>query len=189
MRTNQSHRPMRLDPPATMTNQTTVHASAGTGEASRPNMTHNDREGAGPVDGDDAAEGLWDALARARAEYAPQLLAATEDAVVRFYLPLARTLASAVAPRGLDQFEAEHAAVVALAHAVLAWQDAAREGFDAFARAAIKSQLRFLAAAEDQIWPDRSQGGAQPAASTAPPSAQTHPAPIPRPRRERAGDR
>ena len=186
MRTNQSHRPMRLDPPATMTNQTTGHGSTGT---SRPIMDHTVREGAGPVDGDGAAEELWDALARARAEYAPQLLAATEDAVVRFYLPLARTLASAVAPRGLDQFEAEHAAVVALAHAVLAWQDAAREGFDAFARAAIKSQLRFLAAAEDQIWPDRSQGGAQPAASTAPPSAQTHPAPIPRPRRERAGDR
>ena len=189
MRTNQSHRPMRLDPPATMTNQTTGHASAGTGETSRPIMTHTDREDAGPVDGDGAVEELWGALAKARAEYAPQLLAATEDAVVRFYLPLARTLASAVAPRGLDQFEAEHAAVVALAHAVLAWQDAAREGFDAFARAAIKSQLRFLAAAEDQIWPGRSQGGAQPAASTAPPSAQTHPAPIPRPRRERAGDR
>ena len=189
MRTNQSHRPMRLDPPATMTNQTTGHASAGTGEASLPNMAHTDREDAGPVDGDGAVEELWDALARARAEYAPQLLAATEDAVVRFYLPLARTLASAVAPRGLDQVEAEHAAVVALAHAVLAWQDAAREGFDAFARAAIKSQLRFLAAAENQIWPDRSQGGAKPAASTAPPSALTHPAPIPRPRRERAGDR
>ena len=110
------------------------------------------------------------------AEYAPQLLAATEDAVVRFYLPLARRLASAVAPRGLDHLEAEHAAVVALAHAVLAWQDAAREGFDAFARAAINSQLRFLAAAEDQIWPDRSQGGAQPAAGAAPPAAPTPPA-------------
>ena len=189
MRTNESHRPIRLDPPATMTNETTGDESAGTGEASLPNMAHTDREGTGPVDGDDAAEELWDALARARAEYAPQLLAATEDAVVRFYLPLARTLASAVAPRGLDHLEAEHAAVVALAHAVLAWQDAAREGFDAFARAAINSQLRFLAAAENQIWPDRSQGGAQPAAGTAPPAAQTQPAPIPRPRRERAGDR
>jgi hypothetical protein len=175
MRTNQSHRPMRLDPPATTTDETMVRGSAGTGEASLPNMAHTDREGAGPVDGDGAVEELWDALARARVEYAPQLLAATEDAVVRFYLPLARTLASAVAPRGLDQFEAEHAAAVALAHAVLAWQDAAREGFDAFARAAIKSQLRFLAAAENQIWPDRSQGGAQSAASAAPTAAATPP--------------
>ena len=167
MRTNQSQRQMRVDPPATMTNETMVHGSAGTGEASLPNMAHTDREGAGPVDGDGDVQDLWDALARARAEYAPQLLAATEDAVVRFYLPLARTLANAVAPRRLDHFEAEHAAVVALSHAVLAWQDAAREGFDAFARAAINSQLRFLAAAEDRIWPDRSQGGAKPAATTA----------------------
>jgi len=186
MRTIESHRTIRLDP---MTNKTPGDESAGTAEVALPDMAHTDREGTGPVHGDDAAEGLWDALAKARAEYAPQLLAATEDAVVRFYLPLARTLASAVAPRGLDHLEAEHAAVVALAHAVLAWQDAAREGFDAFARGAINSQLRLLAAAENQIWPDRSQGGAQPAASTAPPSAQTHPAPIPRPRRERAGDR
>ena len=96
--------------------------------------------------------------------------------MVRFYLPLARRLASAVAPRGLDHLEAEHAAVVALAHAVLAWQDAAREGFDAFARAAINSQLRFLAAAENQIWPDRGQGGAQSAAGAAPSAAPTPPA-------------
>src|SRR5664280_461965 len=127
MRTNQSHRPMRMDPPATTTDETMFRGSAGTGGTSQPNMAHTDREDAGPVDGDGAAEELWDALARARAEYAPQLLAATEDAVVRFYLPLARTIASAVAPRGLDHFEAEHAAVVALAHAVLAWQDATRE--------------------------------------------------------------
>jgi len=159
------------------------------GDASRPSMAHTDREGAGPVDGVGAAEELWEALARARAEYAPELLAATEDAVVRFYLPLARTLAGAVAPRRLDHFEAEHAAVVALAHAVLAWQDSAREGFDAFARAAVNSQLRFLAAAENQIWPDRGQGGARPTASTAPPAALSDPAPVPRPRRERSGDR
>jgi len=173
MRTNESHRPIRLDP---MTDETPGDESAGTAEAALLDRTHTDRAGTGPVDGDDAAEGLWDALAKARAEYAPQLLAATEDAVVRFYLPLARTLASGVAPRGLDHLEAEHAAVVALAHAVLAWQDAAREGFDAFARAAINSQLRFLAAAQDQIWPDRSQGGAQPAVGAAPPAAPTPPA-------------
>ena len=186
MRTNQSHRPIRLDP---MTNETPGDESAGTAEAALPDMLQADREGTGPVGNDDAAEGLWDALAKARAEYAPQLLAATEDAVVRFYLPLARTLASAVAPRGLDHLEAEHAAVVALAHAVLAWQDAAREGFDAFARAAINSQLRFLAAAEDQIWPDRSQGDVQPAAGAAPPVAQTSPTTNSPTRPGRVGDR
>jgi hypothetical protein len=174
MRTNESHRPIRLDP---MTNETPGDESPGTAEAALLDMAHTDREGTGPVGGGgDAAEGLWDALAKARAEYAPQLLAATEDAVVRFYLPLARRLASAVAPRGLDHLEAEHAAVVALTHAVLAWQDAAREGFDAFARAAISSQLRFLAAAENQIWPDRSQGGTQSAVGAAPSAAPTPPA-------------
>ncbi len=173
MRTNESHRPARLDP---MTNKTPGDESPGTAEAALLDMARTDREGTGPVDGDDAAEGLWDALARARAEYTPEILAATEDAVVRFYLPLARRLASAVAPRGLDLFEAEHAAVVTLSHAVLAWQDAAREGFDAFARAAINSQLRLLAAAENQIWPDRSQDGAQPAAGAVPPAAPTPPA-------------
>ena len=144
-------------------------------------MTHTDREGAGPVDGDGAAEELWDALARARAEYAPMVLAAAEEAVVRFYLPLAQTLASAVAPRWVDRVKAEQEAGVALAHAVLAWQDGAREGFDVFARATINSQLRFLAAAQGQIWRDRTQGGGQPAASAPTPSAQTHREPIPRP--------
>jgi hypothetical protein len=159
-----------------MTNETPGDESTRTAEAALRDMAHTDRVGTGPVDGDDGSEGLWDALAKARAEYAPQLLAATEDAVVRFYLPLARRLASAVAPRGLDHLEAEHAAVVALAHAVLAWQDAALEGFDAFARTAINTQLRFLAAAEDQIWPDRSQGGAQSAAGAVPMAAPTPPA-------------
>jgi hypothetical protein len=139
------------------------------------------RQGDDRVDGVGSAQELWDALTRARAEYAPLVLAAAEEAVFRFYLPLAKTLASTVAPRGVDRVEAEQAADVALAQAVLGWQDGAREGFDAFARAAIESQLRFLAAVQGLIWRGRSQGGGQPATRAQPPSARTQREPIPRP--------
>ena len=39
---------------------------------------------------DDVAAELWDALSRARAGYSPMMLAAAEDSVFRFYLPLTR---------------------------------------------------------------------------------------------------
>jgi hypothetical protein len=181
MRTTHSHQPRHPESTAPMTNERAGRGSAGSSEPPRPAIAQPDREGDGPVDRLGAAEELWDALTRARAEYAPQLLAAAEDAVFRLYLPLAKTLSSAVAPGGADRFEAEHAAVVALAHAVVAWQDGAREGFDAFARAAINAQLRFLAAAQGQIWPDRSQVGALPASNAQPMSDPTHREQIPRP--------
>ena len=173
MRTSQGSGPRHPESTVPMTSVRTVRGSAGPGGPSRPVIPRPGREGDDRVDGVGAARELWGALTRARAEYAPLVLAAAEQAVFRFYLPLAQTLASAVAPRRLDRVEAEQAAEVALAQAVLAWQEEAREGFDAFARAAIDTQLRFLAAAQGQIWRDRSQGGGQPATSAQPPSAET----------------
>ena len=178
MRTSEGSVPRHLGSTVPMKMMRTGRGSAGTGGPPRPVIP---RQGDDRVDAVGSAQELWDALTRARAEYAPLVLAAAEEAVFRFYLPLAQTLASAVAPRRLDRVEAEQAAEVALAQAVLAWQEEAREGFDVFARAAIDTQLRFLAAAQGQIWRDRSQGGGQPATSAQPPSAQTRKEPIPRP--------
>ena len=181
MRTSQGSGPRHPESTVPMTSVRTVRGSAGPGGPSRPVIPRPGREGDDRVDGVGAARELWGALTRARAEYAPLVLAAAEQAVFRFYLPLAQTLASTVAPRGVDRVEAEQAAEVALAQAVLAWQEEAREGFDAFARAAIESQLRFLAAVQGLIWRGRSQGGGQPATSAQPPSARTQREPIPRP--------
>src|SRR5664279_2044071 len=85
-----------------MTSVRTVRGAAGTGGPSRPVIPRPGCEGDDRVDGVGAARELWDALTRARAEYAPLVLAAAEQAVFRFYLPLAQTLASAVAPRRVD---------------------------------------------------------------------------------------
>ena len=178
MRTSEGSVPRHLGSTVPMKMMRTGRGSAGTGGPPRPVIP---RQGDDRVDGVGSAQELWDALTRARAEYAPLVLAAAEEAVFRFYLPLAKTLASTVAPRGVDRVEAEQAADVALAQAVLGWQDGAREGFDAFARAAIESQLRFLAAVQGLIWRGRSQGGGQPATRAQPPSARTQREPIPRP--------
>ena len=178
VRTSEGSVPRHLGSTVPMKMMRTGRGSAGTGGPPRPVIP---RQGDDRVDGVGSAQELWDALTRARAEYAPLVLAAAEEAVFRFYLPLAQTLASTVAPRGVDRVEAEQAADVALAQAVLGWQDGAREGFDAFARAAIESQLRFLAAVQGLIWRGRSQGGGQPATRAQPPSARTQREPIPRP--------
>lgn len=92
-------------------------------------------------DADPQAQRLWDALARARAEYAPRLLAEAEDAVFRFYLPLAKSLAGASTTGAQDTVAVEQAAELGLAQAVLAWPGADSRGFERFARAAITSQL------------------------------------------------
>ena len=101
--------------------------------------------GADPPDrarADSQAEGLWDALARARAHYDPRLLATAEDAVFGFYLPLARNMARGrVAGAGRD-VDTGRAAEFGLAEAVLRWRRSDGRGFEAHARVVIAAQLR-----------------------------------------------
>ena len=99
---------------------------------------------------------LWDALYLARVGKAAGTLADLEDAVFRFYLPMARTLARNHALEGAvaaaadqaaadqaaaEQAAAEQAAELGLAHAVLAWRQRQSGGFRRFARSAILRQL------------------------------------------------
>ena len=155
-----------------MTTTNGVCGSAGTGGPARPVIPRPEREGDERADGVAVVQELWDALIRARADYAPRILAAAEDAVFRFYLPLARTLAGAPATRGVDPTEAEQAAEVGLAQAVLDWQHRAIRGFDAYARAAITVQLRLLSTARAPNRRSRTPAGAEPTDDAQPSQAQ-----------------
>ena len=72
----------------------------------------------------------------------PRTRAHTEDAVFRFYLPMARTLARSSARYPHDPEGAEQAAELGLAQAVLAWRHPTGQGFDRAARAAIINHLQ-----------------------------------------------
>jgi hypothetical protein len=111
--------------------------------ASPPQST-GDRGPAALVDQNSAdhADRLWAALAHARTGDLPRTRAHTEDAVFRFYLPLARTLAQASPRYRHDPHGAEQAAEVGLAQAVLAWRHPHSEGFDRAARTAINQYLQ-----------------------------------------------
>jgi len=85
---------------------------------------------------------LWDALARARADYAPRVLAEAEDAVFRWYLPVARSLATGPAVTAVDPVAVEQAAELGLAQAVLGWRGPDCEGFERFARGVIVERLQ-----------------------------------------------
>jgi hypothetical protein len=87
------------------------------------------------------AEQLWELLYLARAGKSRHRMADLEDAVFRFYLPMARTLAHTVGAESVDRFSAEQAAELGLAHAVLAWQQRTSGGFRRFARSSIVRQL------------------------------------------------
>jgi len=180
MRTTEVQRPRHVGSTAQMTSVRAGRGSTGTGGSPRPAIPPVGREVNDRADVGGASQDVWDALTRARAEYAPMVLASAEEAVVRFYRPLAQTLARAASPRWLERVKAEQAASVALARAVVSWQEGAREGFDAFARAAIDSQLRLLAAAQGQTLPDLSQEGGQPANGAQPSPDKPSPEPIPR---------
>lgn len=91
-----------------------------------------------------AAERLWDALFLARARKSARNLADMEDAVFRFYLPMARTLAHQVVEESQDPTAAEQAAELGLAQAVLAWRRRDSGGFRRFARSSIQLQLGSL---------------------------------------------
>jgi hypothetical protein len=87
---------------------------------------------------------VWDVLALARTDGASRTLATAQDAVFRRYLPMARTLANGPVDRGrpVDPADAERAAELGLAQAVLGWRRPDSGGFEVFARTAITSQLR-----------------------------------------------
>ena len=91
-----------------------------------------------------ATQDVWCVLARAGTDDVPRTLAAAQDAVFRRYLPMARTLANGAGDgsRPVDPADAERAAELGLARAVLRWRRPDSSGFEAFARAAIAAQLR-----------------------------------------------
>lgn len=72
--------------------------------------------------------------------------ATAEDAVFRYYLPLARSLADAAAVGGTvggaDLADLDQAAELGLAQAVLGWRGRSARGFERFARGMIMSRLR-----------------------------------------------
>jgi len=90
------------------------------------------------------ARQLWESLYRARNDQAHQTQAHLKDAVFGFYLPRARAIAGRVATDGSDLASCDHAAELALAKAVLAWQRQDPEGFDRFLRASITAEFRNL---------------------------------------------
>jgi len=87
----------------------------------------------------ETARTLWEALIRARSQ--SPVISAAEDAVFRFYLPLARATARTYAGWAVDPDLAEQAAELGLANAVLAWRRADICAFAAFARAAMIRQM------------------------------------------------
>ena len=92
---------------------------------------------------DSATRDVWQVLAEARADHAPRTLAAAQDALFRRYLPLARALAHRrdAGGRPVDCAEAERAAELGLAQAVLGWRRPDSDGFEVFASIAIAAQL------------------------------------------------
>ena len=91
-----------------------------------------------------AAQELWDALTRAREHYAPLILTAAEEALLKFYLPLARDMSGSSSIVGVDPAIARHTAEVALARAIAEWDQRTSEGFDGYACAAMAFRLMDL---------------------------------------------
>jgi hypothetical protein len=87
---------------------------------------------------------LWDALFEARTGHSVRNLADLEDAVFRFYLPMARTLAHEFASGPQSFTAAEQAAELGLAQAVLAWRHRDSGEFRRFATSSIQVQLNRL---------------------------------------------
>jgi len=115
---------------------------------------------ANPLDGGDPvgvchADRLWIALTLARAGDTPTIRAYTEDAVFRFYLPMARALARSSAQYPDDPEGADQAAELGLAQAVLAWRYPSGQGFDRAAAAAINNHLRQATIEPPRIPPEQ----------------------------------
>jgi hypothetical protein len=87
-------------------------------------------------------ERLWNTLHTARTEGSPRQVADLQDALFRFYLPMARGLAHAVVGEsGTDRVAAEQAAELGLAQAILEWPQRTSGGFRRSARSAVMRQL------------------------------------------------
>lgn len=90
-----------------------------------------------------AAQQLWNELHRARPGGSAHALTEAEDALFRFYMPMAQAIAAPIAKATPDPFGAFQAAEAGLAEAILAWQRVRIAGFERFARATIISQVRY----------------------------------------------
>jgi len=90
------------------------------------------------------AKRLWDALLLARSRNLPCTKAAVEDAIFRFYLPQAHTLAREAPGWPTDPGATQQAAELSLAQAVLAWAGRDSQEFEDFARTTISCRLRRL---------------------------------------------
>lgn len=93
----------------------------------------------------EVARTLWDSLTRARSD--SPVISTAEDAVFRFYLPIAKELAHDELTLALDPDLAEEAAELGLAKAVLSWRRPDPVDFTAFARLAIQAQIRQIQSA------------------------------------------
>ena len=92
-----------------------------------------------------AAEELWRIRPCPGAEhYAPLVLTAAENALLKFYLPLAREMSGSSSVAGVDPAIAEHTAEVALSQAIVGWDQRTSEGFDGYACAAMAFRLMDL---------------------------------------------
>ena len=93
---------------------------------------------------DEAAliQDAWYVLARASTDDAPRTLAAAQDAVFRRYRAMAHRLANETdfGDRPVDPSDAERAAELGLAQAVLGWRRPDSGGFALFASVAIAAQ-------------------------------------------------
>ncbi len=96
------------------------------------------------------AQALWAALTQARTRNVDGATAAAEDALFRFYLPVARALGDGAVRRSVPADTARHAAEVGLAQAVLSWPGA-DDGFLRYASRCITNVLRHVPA----VTPDR----------------------------------
>ena len=118
-------------------------------ETTRQVPTAGDR-----MDVDPESVRLWDPLERARADDDPGALAAAEDGVFRFYLPLAHAIAREWVSSAVASIDVVRAAEVGLAEAVLACSQPGGRGFEAFARAVGTAELRRAAPTRRQHRPE-----------------------------------
>ena len=96
------------------------------------------------------AEGLWSELIAARTGNSAKALADLEDAVFRYYLPIARNLAHEWVDGTAGLKAAERAAELGLAQAVQAWRHRDSREFHRFATSSIQLQLQLKACDRDQ---------------------------------------
>ena len=118
-----------------------THDSAG---HARPVRTRAPHAFSHATNGGSSTQQLWAAMFEARGGSTPRTLAHVEDAVFRFYLPLAHSMAQHPSIGSIEPTAAVRAAELGLAQAILAWRRAESAAFPAFARTRIEMQLQRL---------------------------------------------